>query len=187
MAFLANHPSVSQVVGIDGIKKALDEFATENPSFEIKDGGDDVVQNDHDVVERMKGNGIELLRGDLFDLNENVTNGKFGLIMDRASVVAMQPTLREKYVETIGKLIQPGGKILLVTFDRRSGEEEAMKRGPPFSVNEKEVRRLYEGLDWVESLTLVDEHDEMQDEANRQRFEGLESMYELCFIITAKQ
>lgn len=181
MAFLAKQASVNQVVGIDGISKALLEFAQENPLFDIQ-------QNDtDDVVERFVGKGIELLRGDLFDVNDQVTNGKFDMILDRASMVAIQPTLREKYVDTLGKVIKPGGSILLITLDRRSGDEEARKRGPPFSIDEEEVHRLYGKVDWVESIQLVEEHDEFQDEKNRQRFEGLDSMYELCFIITTKK
>ena len=189
MAFLAKHPSVSQVVGVDGIRKALTEFAEENPSFEIKT---DVINSGEEkdsgsVVERLNGNGIQLLRGDLFDLNDAVTEGKFNMILDRASIVAIQPSLREKYVDIMGKLIQPGGSILLMTVDRRAGTEEAKKSGPPFSVDENEVRRLYENLEWVEDVKLVDEHDEFQDQSMKDRMKELDSLYELCFIITAKK
>lgn len=184
MAFLANQPSVSQVVGIDGIQKALVAFAQENPSFEIDTSSATAAESQ--VVERYTGKKIELLRGDLFDLDDKVTNGKFNMILDRGSIVAIQPTLREQYINTIGKLIKPGGSILLIAVDRRSGSEEAMKRGPPFSVDEQEVRRLYGKLDWVDEIKLVDEYDEFQHESQRQRFEGLDSLYELCFVITAK-
>ena len=184
MAFLAKQKSVSQVVGVDGIRKALTAFAEENPSLEIKTEFDNEV---NEVVERLPGKGIELLRGDLFDLNDEVTNGKFHMILDRASIVAIQPDLREKYVETMGKLIQPGGSILLLTFDRRSGTDEAMKSGPPFSVDEKEVRRLYEKCEWVDKVTLVDEFDEFQDEKMKAKMQGLDSLFELCFIISAKK
>ncbi len=86
----------------------------------------------------------------------------------------------------MGKVIKPGGSILLMTLDRRSGTEEARKSGPPFSVDEKEVRRLYEHLDWVEEVKLVDE---FLDQSMTQRLgsQGLDSVYELCFIITAKE
>lgn len=75
-----------------------------------------------------------------------------------------------------------------MTVDRRSGTEEARKAGPPFSVNEEEVRRLYENLDWVKEVKLLDEHDEFQDQGMKQKFgsQGLDSVYELCFIIKAK-
>lgn len=189
LAFLASHTSVGQVVGIDGIRKALTAFAEENPSLEIQTAqvSDDGAVND--VVERLPGKKIELLRGDLFDLNDEVTKGKFDMILDRASIVAIQPDLRTKYVETMGKLIKPAGSILLITLDRRTGTDESRKAGPPFSVDEDEVRRLYENCEWVEKVTLVDEYDEFQDESMKARMgsQGLESLFELCFIITAKK
>ncbi len=83
MAFLAQQPSVSQVVGIDGIRKALVTFAEEHPQLMIQTDGD-INKRDEggDVVERLTGKGIELLRGDLFDVNEGVA-GKFDMILDR--------------------------------------------------------------------------------------------------------
>ena len=189
MAFLANHASISQVVGIDGIRKALTAFAEENPNLEIQTTETTPADNANDVVERFHGKNIELLRGDLFDLDDEVTNGKFDMILDRASIVAIQPNLRQKYVETMGKLVKPGGKVLLVTLDRRTGTDESRKAGPPFSVDEKEVRRLYENCEWVEEVTLVDEYDEFQDEGTKARMgsQGLESLFELCFIVKAKK
>ncbi len=41
MAYLAQHPSVSEVVGIDGIRKALVSFQNDNPVFEIQSQNDD--------------------------------------------------------------------------------------------------------------------------------------------------
>ena len=35
MAFLAEHNSVTEVVGVDGVTKALDEFTTAQPHLEI--------------------------------------------------------------------------------------------------------------------------------------------------------
>ena len=96
MAFLANHDSVSEVVGIDGVMKALEEFSKEQPSLEIKK----VEDSSGGPVERLAGNGISLLRGDFFDLDEQATSGKFDSIFDRASIVAINPELREK----VGKI-----------------------------------------------------------------------------------
>jgi hypothetical protein len=48
--------------------------------------------------EHPEGKKITLLTGDFFDLDETVTGGRFEAIVDRASLVAIQPTLREAYV-----------------------------------------------------------------------------------------
>lgn len=150
MAYLATKPAVEKVVGIDGIRKALDEFAREHPDLEIKE-----TTFQSATHQRLDGNKITLLKGDFFDLDETVTDGRFPVIFDRASLVAIEPTLREPYVATIGRLIQPGGRIFLVVIEKTSGTEADL-HGPPFSVPETEVRRLYEPLDWVESVAKIE-------------------------------
>jgi len=185
MAFMAEHRGVREVVGIDGIRKALDEFSTENPNLQIEEQS----THHHRAVEKLSGNGIALLRGDLFDLDDDMTGGKFDCIFDRASLVAIQPELRERYVETMGKLMKPGGTILLVTLDRRDGTDDAKKAGPPYSVDEREVRRLYEGLDWVTSVTKLDEFDELENDKSRiphWKEQGINLLFELCLLIKVK-
>jgi thiopurine S-methyltransferase len=182
LAFLAKHEAVGEVVGIDGVRKALTEFSDEHPDLELKEA--DTIK----AVERFSGKGITLLRGDMFDLDEEMTGGKFDVVFDRASIVAIRPEMREKYVSVMGKLMKPGGSILLVTIDRREGTEEGTSAGPPFSVNENEVRRLYESQDWVQSITKLDEHNEFKDEESKSRWtmQGVTSLFEPCFLIKAK-
>ena len=69
-----------------------------------------------------------------------------------------------------------------------------MKGGPPFSVSEADVRGLFEGLDWVEGVTLVETIDVMNDEEGRYgeesekrwRSAGLTKINELVFVIRKK-
>lgn len=186
MAFLASQETTAQVVGVDGIRKALDEFAEEHTELSIQP---DEEKSTDATFDRLSGNKISLLKGDFFALNETYTGGKFDIVWDRASMVAIQPVLREEYVKTISKNIKPGGKILLVTIEKRTGTDEAIAKGPPFSIAESDVRKLYEGQDWVESVTLLEEVDEfVADPSMKERFvgEGVTSMYELYFLIQAK-
>ena len=106
-----------------------------------------------------------------------------------AALPPIDPSLREDYVSVLSNLIHPGGSILLVTLERRTGSEEGVQKGPPFSVSEQEVRRLYEGKDWVQSITLLEEIDNFaQDPEGTTRFrdQGVTSMYELYFLIQTK-
>ena len=123
-------------------------------------------------------------------MDETVTGGRFDRIWDRASMVAIDPTLREEYVKVMGKNIQPGGQILLVTIEKRTGtNDDALKKGPPYSISESEVRKLYEKQDWVESVTLLEEVDDFIAHPDmKERFvgEGITSMYELYFLIQTK-
>lgn len=185
MHFLAKQDSVSQVFGVDGVIKALTEFSDENPELEIKAVNELTKTGSY---QQLVGNSISLLKGDFFALNEDDSDGKVDAVWDRASMVAIKPTLRKFYVETIGRVVKPGGSILLVTFDRRVGTDEAKSAGPPFSINEEEVRNLY-NLPWVESIELLEEVNEFDaNPGSRDRWEkqGLSEMFEICFLIKVK-
>jgi thiopurine S-methyltransferase len=183
LAHLASQKHV-QVVGVDGVRKALETFTKEHPSLEIE------PVESCDKFERFKGRDIELLKGDFFDVDETTTGGRFDAIWDRAAIIAIQPELREMYVETISKVLKPGGTLLLSALERRTGTEEAIKAGPPFSLSEKEVRRLYESQDWVETVELLEEIDQFERKpSDKERFsqKGVTSMFELVFLIKAKE
>jgi len=174
-------PMAGEVVGVEGIRTALEEFTKEQPHLMVENKG---VQ---DGFERYVGNKISLLKGDFFDLDSDKTNGKFGAIYDRASMVAIQPHLRKAYIEVISKLIAPKGKILLVTLDRRSESEVARTKGPPFSIPEATVRELFEGLNWVESVTLLEESDQLERKPeDKERYPDLDQLMEVIYLIEAK-
>lgn len=183
MAYLASQTNV-EVIGLDGVRLPLEEFATEHPSFEIVP-----LPASGDKYERFAGKNISFLKGDYFDLDETTAGGRFDAVWDRASIIAIEPHLREQYVETMSRVIRPGGTLLVSTLERRTGTEEGRNGGPPFSVPEAEVRRLYEGQDWVESVTLVEETDQFaKSPADAERFSssGTTSMYNLLFVIKTK-
>jgi hypothetical protein len=58
-------------------------------------------------------------------------------------------------------------------------------------VNETEIRRWYETADWVESVTLLGEENlfETEPPERNERFlqDGVTSMFEMVFLIQAKQ
>lgn len=183
MAHLASLDNI-EVTGLDGVRLALEEFAAEHSSLEIVP-----LPISGEKYERFSGKNISLLKGDYFDLDETTAGGRFDAVWDRASIVAIDPSLRELYVETMSKVIKPGGRLLVSTLERRTGTEEGMNTGPPYSVPESEIRRLYEGQDWVESVTLVEETDQFAaSPADKERFmkSGTTSMYNLVFVIKVK-
>ena len=176
------------MVGIDGVQKALYEFSAESPKLSITKGST-TTDDDHSAFKKLSGDGIVLLRGDLFDINASMTGGRFDTIIDWASLVAIRPELREQYADVMEKLIVPGGTMLLVSFDRRKGTDEARKTGPLYSMDKEEVRRLYEGPDWVSSVEKLEELDELEanpGSVQRWKDQGIKSLFELCFLIRAK-
>jgi len=182
MAYIASYGEGMEVVGVDGIQKALEEFAKENSNLDIKE-----IFEAGKGFKRFVGNDITLLKGDFFTLSDGVTGGRFDIIFDRGSMVAIDPSLREDYVKILSNLLKPGGKILIVAVDRRSGSEETRKAGPPFSVSESDVRHFYEGRDWVESISILEEVDEFErDPEQKKRYEGLTALFEVFYLIRSK-
>lgn len=100
-------------------------------------------------------------------------------VWDRGALVAVAPDMRRRYARVVAERIAPGGRMLLVTvsYDERDAGADA---GPPFSVPEREVRRLYEPLGLsVRSL----ESEECLETAPPRMRERLASMRETVYLV----
>jgi len=171
----------AHVVGVEGIRIAIEQFAQEQSQLNV------VETAPIDGFEKFDGSKITLLKGDYFRLDATKhTDGQFGAIFDRASLVAIEPNLRRDYVQILNNLLQPEGKILLAVLERR-GTDEAMKRGPPYSVSETNVKTLFEESDWVDSVDLLETTDQLEIRPeDRSRFEGLDQLLEKVYLIKKK-
>jgi len=180
MAHLARQTdAIAQVVGVEGITKAIEEFAQEQPDLELTKEEEPHGTTTYPAgYTRYVGNNIMILEGDFFQLDEKITDGRFQAIFDRGSLVAIDPNLRRAYVNVMSKLIAPQGRILLVAVERQSGTDDDLT-GPPFSVSEAEVHRLYGTQPWVESINLLD------DNGEKERNQGT-TRRSLFFLIQAK-
>lgn len=63
----------------------------------------------------------------------------YDIVYDRAALVALPEEMRKEYVERLKSLLNPGGRILLVTLDY----EQQEMAGPPFSVPQEEIEQLF--------------------------------------------
>lgn len=177
--YLSELPHIKSVVGVEGVEKACNEFCEES-------GGRcrEIGVNEPSGARVFGGSKVELMLMDFFDLPK--TNKKFEAVWDRASIVAIEPSLREKYVQVLGDVCSPGAIILLSTFDRRAGTEEAVKGGPPFSVSEADVVKLFGCLGKVEKIDEINilTHPSYKDMAARFKAAGLTDFREGVYIIT---
>lgn len=168
MAFLAQHDKVGQVIGVDGIATALEQFAREQPDLQVE------AVEATGSYQTWKGKKITLLKGDFFELTPEATGGKVDAIVDRASLVAIEPAMRAKYVEIMGQVLAPGGKILLIVVEHDN------KTGPPYSFQPADVEALYRSLEWVESITQLNPDGPGKDET------GNSGMGSRWYMIQAK-
>lgn len=82
---------------------------------------------------------IEVICGDVFALDAAALAGCAG-VYDRAALIALPPDMRRRYAMHVYGHLPPDCRGLLVTLDY----PQQQKSGPPFSVDEAEVRVLFE-------------------------------------------
>jgi thiopurine S-methyltransferase len=129
------------VLGVELSEKAVSAFFEEN-------GIPAEVQRDRSFSV-YSGEGLRLLSGDFFALKPEDLNG-IHAVYDRASLIALPPTMRQRYAQHMAQLLPTGARILLVTMEYPAGTLE----GPPFSVEETEVNALFGNHFTVERQAL---------------------------------
>lgn len=127
------------VFGVEFIQIALRDFFAETgltPDVSVQP-----------PFERWEGEGVSLWCGDFFDLTRGDLR-EVGAVYDRASLIALPPDMRRRYVDKMAEILPPRAEILLITLSYPEGE----MRGPPFSVTDAEVHTLYADRFEVEPL-----------------------------------
>ncbi len=82
---------------------------------------------------------IQIYCGDYFALKPEYLTSVVG-VYDRAALIALPSELREKYVAHLYAIISQNCRLLLLTLNY----PQLQISGPPFAVNQEEVRSLYE-------------------------------------------
>ncbi len=148
-----------EVVGVELVEDAVRQFFAEHaatPAITARDG----------LVQYSTG-AITVLAGDFFATTPALVGAIDG-IYDRAALIALPPPLRTRYVAHLRELAPAATRELLVTVDYPDGSAE----GPPFSVDETEVRGHFAG----KPVTLVDSAPEPRGRAGGK-------MVERCYTI----
>lgn len=105
---------------------------------------------------------IEIICGDAFALDEDALRDCHA-VFDRAALIALPPTMRESYVRDLYSRLPATCRGLVITLEYPQQE----KAGPPFSVEEDEVRASY-SRDWqielLERRDILDSQQSFVDE-----------------------
>lgn len=118
------------VFGVELSRKAVEAFFHEN---EIEPSINETERFIEFSAER-----LTLFAGDYFALRQGDL-GQIHAVYDRAALIALPASMRADYVTHMAGLLLPGAHILLITMRYPQGALE----GPPFSVEDSEVRELY--------------------------------------------
>jgi len=132
-----------RVLGVELSALAVEQFFEQN-------GLAATVRTSPYGVHHVAGN-IELICGDAFSFDAAVLADCAG-VYDRAALFALPPPMRERYVAELYARLPAGCTGLLLTVEYPQPE----MAGPPFSVEEEEVRRLYQP-EW--RVDLLDRRD----------------------------
>ncbi|TAN05528.1 MAG: thiopurine S-methyltransferase [Rhodanobacteraceae bacterium] len=137
-----------QVLGVDLSPVALETFLTDN---QLHARGRAQAGSTHYEVTNPPGGGIELVNGDVFSVAGAVL-GACHAFYDRAALIALPAADRERLAGEVYATLAPAARGLLITLDYPEGEMQ----GPPFSVDESEVHRLFDARWTVRQLERRD-------------------------------
>ena len=118
------------VLGVELSEVAIDAY--------FEDGGESAQQAVIDRFVSHEGAKTTILQGDFFDLTAPLLAGVEALF-DRASLVALPPDMRFRYVDHLLRIVPDGCRILLLTFEY----DQTLVAGPPHAVYADEIERHY--------------------------------------------
>ena len=119
-----------RVLGVELSSLAVEQFLAAN---DLRAEVHDSRYGRHHVA-----GAIELICGDVFALDADALADCSG-VYDRAALIALPAEMRRRYVDVVHAQLPAGCRGLLITLEYPQRE----KNGPPFSVDEREVRDLY--------------------------------------------
>lgn len=127
-----------RVVGVEFNKEAVEDvFARLNLVPVVESVG---------PLLRYRADAIDIFVGDFFELTEDML-GKVNAVYDRAALIALPNATRPRYARHLAELTTSAPQ-LLITLDY----DQTQMAGPPFSVPEAEVLKLYGAQCAVEHL-----------------------------------
>jgi thiopurine S-methyltransferase len=156
-----------RVIGVEISKIAVEAFFSENRLEPLMETAGRFT--------RWRYDDLEILCGDFFDLEKSLL-GSLDAVYDRAALIAMPPDVRPRYAAHLAGLADRKTRVQLITLEYNQLEMP----GPPFSVSEDEVNRLFANNYSVECLASAD----VLDENVKFRDGGLTMLRELVYRLT---
>lgn len=97
------------------------------------------------------------------------------VVYDRASLVALPPSIRKKFAAHLGSILKSRTKVLLIAMEY----DEKKRKGPPFSVSEEEVQFLFDKGFTLEQISESSGPDIVGNLKQR----GLDTLTEKIFLL----
>ena len=134
------------VIGVEISSIAAEQFFLENNlSYSI---------SKVDGFKLYEGKGIRIYCGNYFDLEFNHLQ-EVKAVYDRASLIALDEELRQKYVKHLNDIISYDVRILLLTLNY----PQHQRSDPPFAVSRSEVDELFKGSFHSRELYCINDNE----------------------------
>jgi SAM-dependent methyltransferase len=104
------------------------------------------------VRDRYPDSAVDYREGDLLDPTEDLV-GAFDLVVEIYTLQALHPSLRDRAVAGVHRLMAPGGTALVVQVVRR--DDEPVTAEPPWTLTRAEMEAVASGEVRLESLDEV--------------------------------
>lgn len=132
-----------RVIGVEFVESAVRGFFAERGvAWKVADTPNELP--------RYSGGGIHIYCGDYLQLSAAHLEAAPGAF-DRGALIALPADMRAIYADHMQRLLPEGARILLLTLVYDQGKAP----GPPFSVPEDELRRLYGRRCHIETLETL--------------------------------
>mmetsp|Transcript_14475 Transcript_14475/g.36250 ORF Transcript_14475/g.36250 Transcript_14475/m.36250 type:complete len:366 (-) Transcript_14475:162-1259(-) len=163
IVYAATRKEVASVVGVEGVRLAVKEFAREHPSLDLREtkttpGGGllgrflpAIFKDEATATETWEGGRVTILRADWFDAT--LSDAKATAVFDRGALVAIHPSLRESYVSQLETAVVPGARVLIVGIERQ-GSASGVAMGPPFHTTVDDIAALFSSERWSAPILL---------------------------------
>jgi SAM-dependent methyltransferase len=135
----SDNPGRAMVVGCGTGEDALPlvDLGYDVTAFDISPAAIDIARQRHPQA------AISFHVEDLFDLPPE-WNGAFDLVVESQDVQALPVELRAEAIESVARLVAPGGRLLVIAFaDGRDGEGVDFD-GPPWPLTRADLDRFTE-------------------------------------------
>ena len=133
-----------KVVGVEMSEIATQQFFGENKLEYSVSKVDDLILYEGDRIQIFCGDFFTMKASHLVDVKA---------VYDRASLIALDEVLRQKYVNHLNDIISQDVRVLLLTLNY----PQHQRVGPPFAVSKSEVDSLYGGSFQCQELQNIND------------------------------
>ncbi len=167
------HEQGYRVFGVELSRKAVEAFFAENKLAHTTHKTDRGTEFRGSAAAA----GLRVLAGDFFDLAPVDLEGITG-VYDRASLIAMDESMRAEYTRQLAKLVPRSARGLLLTIDY----DPSRMQGPPFAVPDATTRLLLEEGFEIEELERYAGPERLGNLKGR----GLDTLVEYVYRLTRR-